>query len=156
MVKTPTQQHLSAPFFRLPVFLLAAAMNASIARFLNAQASLCSVFDFLSKAMEKARDRAILRSAQLILPSVQPSNVADFWLGDAVLAPCKFALGAWPYRFMVEEVTMASVFFSSPVNAVLEGSARGEALSKFEHIGMKVVDVVDVALIVENNDGNDK
>eukprot|EP00904_Undaria_pinnatifida_P011758 jgi/Undpi1/7712/HiC_scaffold_23.g10185.m1 len=101
------------------------------------QASLCSVFDFLSKAMEKARDRAILRSAQLILPSVQPSNVADFWLGDAVLAPCKFALGAWPYRFMVEEVTMASVFFSSPVNAVLEGSARGEALSKFEHIGMK-------------------
>ena len=93
MVKTPTQQHLSVPFFRLPVFLLAAAMNALIARFLNAQASLCSVFDFLSKAMEKSRDRAILRSAQLILPFVQQSNVADFWLGDAVLAPCKFALG---------------------------------------------------------------
>ena len=51
---------------------------------------------------------------------------------------------------------MASVFCSSPVNAVLEGSACGEALSKFEYIGMKVVDVVDVALIVENNDGNDK
>eukprot|EP00904_Undaria_pinnatifida_P004777 jgi/Undpi1/142/HiC_scaffold_1.g00141.m1 len=132
------------------------SMNALIARFLNAQASLCSVFDFLSKAMEKARDRAILRSAQLILPSVQQSNVADFWLGDAVLAPCKFALGAWAYRFMVEEVTMASVFCSSPVNAVLEGSARREALSKFEYIGIKVVDVVDVALIVENNDGTDK
>eukprot|EP00904_Undaria_pinnatifida_P004019 jgi/Undpi1/13618/HiC_scaffold_9.g03272.m1 len=132
------------------------AMNALIARFLNAQASLCSVFDLLSKAMGKARDRAILRSPQLILPSVQQSNVADFWLGDAVLAPCKFALGAWPYRFMVEEVMMASMFSSSPVNAVLEGSDRGEALSKFEYIGMKVVNVVDVALIVENNDGTDK
>eukprot|EP00904_Undaria_pinnatifida_P013661 jgi/Undpi1/9425/HiC_scaffold_27.g11882.m1 len=135
----------------------ASVLVFSIASFTTNRASLCSVFDFFSKAMEKARDRAILRSApQLFLPSVQQSNVADFWLGDAVLAACKFALGAWPYRFMVEEVTMASVFCSSPVNAVLEGSARGEALSKFEFIGMKVVDVVDVALRVYNNDGTDK
>ena len=51
---------------------------------------------------------------------------------------------------------MASIFCSSPVNAVLDRSAREEALSKFEYIGMKVVDVIDVALIVENNDGTDK
>lgn len=153
-MKTPAQQ-LPVPFCCLPVFLLA-AMNAQVARFLNAQASLCSVFKFLSGAMEKAAARAELRSAQLSLPSVQHPDVATYWLGDPVLSPCKFALGAWPYKFMVEEATMASVFCSSPMNAVLHGPARLEALGSFEYIGMMVVDVVDVAVIVENHDGTDK
>ncbi|CAN0460990.1 unnamed protein product [Ascophyllum nodosum] len=132
------------------------SMNARAKRYLDSSASLVRVFNFLSGTLEKQRDRATLRDAQLRLPMVTAPDTTAFWFGAPVTAPLKFALGVWPYKFMMDEVALCAMFCSSPSNAVLEGPARAEALSRFEYIGMMVVDVETVALIVENHDGTDK
>ena len=143
------------PLF-LCVWLHTAAMNARAKRYLDSSASLVRVFNFLSGTLEKQRDRATPRDAQLRLPMVTAPDTTAFWFGAPVTAQLKFALGVWPYKFMMDEVALCAMFCSSPSNAVLEGPARAEALSRFEYIGMMVVDVETVALIVENHDGTDK
>ncbi|CAB1098138.1 unnamed protein product [Ectocarpus sp. CCAP 1310/34] len=132
------------------------SMNAQAKRVLNSQASLVRVFKFLSDAIEKQAARAELRSAQLRLPSVSTPDTATYWFGAALTTPCKFALGVWAYKFMMDEVAMCATFCSSPSNALLEGASRDDALGKFEYIGMMVVNVETVAVIVENHDGTDK
>ena len=131
-------------------------MNARAKRYFDSSASLVRVFNFLSGTLEKHRDRATLRDAQLRLPMVTAPDTTAFWFGAPVTTPLKFALGVWPYKFMMDEVALCAMFCSSPSNAVLEGPARAEALSRFEYIGMMVVDVETVALIVENHNGTDK
>lgn len=131
------------------------AQNSLAKRVLSSASSLRQVFDFLSSTLEKQSQRAELRNLDLRLVPADIPHALRIWFGDPVMSQLQYGVGAWPYRFMTDEVTMAVMFCVSANNAVLDGPARADALLKFKYLGDKLNDVETVALVVENRDGTD-
>jgi len=117
----------------------------------GAMTSLQGVFEFFEGAIERQEERALLRTARLALPNVSMAGIDDVWFGEKFMAPIRFGLGLWPFRFMTQEMEAAAIFCGA--DRVLEGEERSEALGKLEFLGELVVSVETVALIMESRDG---
>ncbi|CAN0450779.1 unnamed protein product, partial [Ectocarpus sp. 12 AP-2014] len=118
----------------------------------GAMTSLQGVFEFFEGAIEKQEDRALLRAARLALPAVAMAGVDDVWFGERFMAPIRFGLGMWPFRFMTMEMEAAAIFCGGG-DAVLEGDERLEALRKLEFLGELIVGVETVAVVMGSRDG---
>ena len=66
------------------------------------------------------------------------------------MGPIRYALGKWPVKFKRDAMGAAALFCAGNDNVVLDGPDRTEALGKLEFVGDLVVDVDNVAVIVEN------
>ncbi|CAM9705832.1 unnamed protein product [Pylaiella littoralis] len=127
-------------------------MNRIMKKVCGAMTSLQGVFEFFEGAIEKQEDRALLRAARLALPVVAMAGVDDVWFGKKFMAPIRFGLGMWPFRFMTLEMEAAAIFCGGG-DAVLEGDERLEALGKLEFLGELIVGVETVAVVIESRDG---
>lgn len=86
--------------------------------------------------------RGVRISALLSLPSITSAHVDEYWFGETFMAPLRYGLGKWPYRFMQQEMEVAAMFCGGGGgHAVLEGDARSEGLGKLEFIGTMVINV---------------
>ena len=129
------------------------AMNAVVRCYCNARTSLAEVFRFFTTTIESQADRAAHRNAQLHLPQVAAPQVDALWFGEPVMGPIRYALGKWPVKFTRDEMGAAALFCAGNDNAMLDGPDRTEALGKLGFIGDLVVDVDNVAIIMENRSG---
>ena len=118
----------------------------------GAMTSLQGVFEFFEGAIEKPEDRSLLRAARLALPTVAMPGIDEVWFGEKFMAPIRFGLGLWPFRFMTQEMEAAAIFCGG-ASRVLEGDERLESLGKLEFLGELVAGVETVAVVMESSDG---
>eukprot|EP00904_Undaria_pinnatifida_P000960 jgi/Undpi1/10865/HiC_scaffold_3.g01391.m1 len=72
--------------------------------------SLQGLFEFFEGAIEKQEDQSLLRAARLALPTVAMPGIDEVWFGEKFMAPIRFGLGLWPFRFMTQEMEAAAIF----------------------------------------------
>ena len=126
--------------------------NRIMKKVCGAMTSLRGVFEFFEGAIEKQEDRSLLRAARLALPTVVMPGIDEVWFGEKFMAPIRFGLGLWPFRFMTQEMEAAAILCGG-ANGVLEGDERLEALRKLEFLCELVVGVETVAVVMESRDG---
>lgn len=130
-------------------------MNAKVKKFCNTQTSLTDVFKFLNEAISDQKDLEDIRTAQLELPQIQMPQT-EITMLSAAWEACEFPLGHWPRRFMQEEMG-AAMAYCVLETVVLDRPRRREALKgPFKFIGDKVVDVEDVAGVIEMRKANEE
>ena len=65
---------------------------------------------FFEGAIERQKDRALLGDARLDLPTVSMPGIDQVWFGEKFMAPIRFGLGLWQFRFMTLEMEAVAIF----------------------------------------------
>lgn len=125
--------------------------NALIKDKCTSRASLLDVVRCFEGILGRQENAADLRDALQHLPAVRMATTASTAF-KGVLDACEFALGAWPRRFMEQEMGAALMYCQRACHEV-HGQDFVEVLSgTFDYVKDKFCDVRVVVAVVEERD----